>query len=106
MKYLVYFFLSTLFVFSIKQENKDMTNIQYLKLPLECNKKSVGVFLQNCYTDDYPDKIKCPESHPFIWLKYYFSMETPAQSSKFGRLICCQKKICSNLPIEEQLVIS
>ena len=105
MKYLLIFLILS----SVTYYEKMITaneNIQYFNLPTECSKKSIGVFLQDCYVEDYPNKLKCPQSHPFIWLKYYFSRETPAQSSKYGRLVCCQQKICCNQPVEELVVFN
>ena len=52
----------------------------------------------NCKMDsDWPDEIKCPSHHPYIWSKLKTIKRVPVVHSKYGGIQCSVSIICSNI---------
>lgn len=52
----------------------------------------------NCKVEsDWPDNIKCPSHHPYIWSKVNTVKRVSTLNSKYGAVQCSVSIICSNI---------
>ena len=76
-----------------EQTNKAVQPSQWI-LPTQV--KTSNVF--KCKNDlDWPNNIKCPSHHPYIWSKMHTIKIVPSRTSKYGDTQCNVDIICSNI---------
>ena len=65
-------------------------------LPIYYNYKTKP-FQTSCTNEDWDTIYKCPLHHPYIWTELRSTNTRSSIESKYGKLLCINQIICSNI---------